>query len=97
MSKQKIMQIFRIIGEKIKKGRLNVYYKGTDSKYLSMPFTKLQYDGTNLAVKYMDSSYEGAKFTIHSSDVVNVDLGESDKEGKIIFETDRFDMVMAVS
>lgn len=102
MTKEEVIQIFKAMQGKVGAGRLSIHYKQTNELYASIPFNTLQYEGENLLVKYMDGSYEGASFKIYSLDVMNMDVGHSEKngqikEGKILFETDKFYMFLTIN
>ena len=103
MTKEAVIQIFKAMEGKVETGRLSIHYKQTNELYASIPFNTLQCEGENLLVEYMmDGSYEGASFKIYSLDIKNVDVGHSEKngqisEGKILFETDKFYMLMTIS
>ena len=79
----------------MKKGLLEIFYRDTNRRYISMPFNNLLHEGKDLVVKSMNGLYKMGEFTIHASDIVKVDTSKR-KENKLIFLTDRYYMIMSV-
>lgn len=79
----------------VKRGLLEIFYKDTNKRYLSMPFNNLLREGRDLVVRSMDGLHKMAEFTIHASNVLAVDVSKCNDK-KVIIHTDMFYMVMSV-